>query len=156
MRRQYFDYCQVLSSTSLEEKLESMQIFRLLFDPKAELYKGIQGILSVVARAMVSMSVESVAEGWISILESHKTKARNRIEDTTLESLMAIAINGPEPAKCNSIVNEAQVIYWSKATRAEERDGHYVRRWVGAKNHKVSAVVDRLNKVTTKRGFLVE
>ena len=154
MRGQYFDYCQVLSS--LEEKLESMQIFRLLFDPKAELYKGIQGILRVVARAMVSMSVESVAEGWISILESHKTKARNSIGETALESLMAIAVNGPEPAKCNAIVKEAQVIYWSKATRAEEREGHYVRRWVRAKNYKVSAVVDRLNNVTTKRGFLVE
>ena len=52
MRRQYFDYCRVLST--LEGDLESMEIFRLLFDPKAELYKGIEGILSVVARAMVS------------------------------------------------------------------------------------------------------
>ena len=153
MRRQYFDYCRVLST--LERDLESMEIFRLLFDPKAELYKGIEGILSVVARAMVSMSVESVAEGWISILESHKSKERNRLENTSLEAVMTIAVNGPEAAKCNAIVEEARKIYWSKATRGEERDGHFIRRCSRVKNYTVSAVVDGLNNALPKRDFLV-
>ena len=82
------------------------------------------------------MSVENVAEGWISILESHKTKERNSVGNTTLlEAVMTIAINGPEAAKCNAIVGEAQKIYWSKAARPEERGGHYVRRWSGAKQY---------------------
>ena len=151
MRRQYFDYCRVLST--LERDLESMEIFRLLFDP--ELCKGIEGILSVVARAMVSMSVESVAVGWISILESHKSKERNRLENTSLEAVMTIAVNRPEAAKCNAIVEEARKIYWSKATRGEERDSHFIRRWSGAKNYTVSAVVDGLNNAIPKRDFLV-
>ena len=154
MRQQYFDYCRVLST--LERDLESMEIFRLLFKPNAELYKGIEGILSVVARAMISMSVESVAEGWISILESHKSKERNRLENTSLEAVMTIAVNGPEAAKCNAIVEEAKKIYWSKATRGEERDGHFIRRWRGAKNYTVSAVVDGLNNAIPKRDFLLK
>ena len=43
MRQQYFDYCRVLST--LERDLESMEIFRLLFDPKAELYSWHRGDL---------------------------------------------------------------------------------------------------------------
>ena len=49
------------------------------------------------------MSVESVAEGWISILESHKSKEQNSLGNTTLEAVMTIAVNGPDAAKCNAI-----------------------------------------------------
>ena len=57
------------------------------------------------------MSVESVAEGWISILESHKSKERNSLGNTTLEAVMTIAVNGPDAAKCNAIVEEARKTY---------------------------------------------
>ena len=101
------------------------------------------------------MSVESVAEGWISILESHKSKERNSLGNTTLEAVMTIAVNGPDAAKCNAIVEEARKTYWSKTTRGEERDNNFIRRWSGAKNYTVSAVVDGFNNAIPKRDFLV-
>jgi len=47
-------------------------------------------------------------------------------------------------------VEEAKKIYWNKATR-----GHFIRRWKGAKNYTVSAVVDGLNNAIAKRDFLL-
>ena len=88
----------------------------------------IESILAIIGRGMVSMSVESVAETWKSILESHSTKVINLQQDS-IEHEMMVAINGPEVDKYDLIVIEAMELYWSKAIRENEQQGHFVRKW---------------------------
>ena len=152
LRLQYRDYCRVLSS--LEGDLDSMQIFENLFDPEKELFLGIESILAIIGRGMVSMSVESVAETWISILESHNTKVRNLQQDS-IEHEMMVAINGPEVDKCDTIVIEAMELYWSKAKRENEQQGHFVRKWGRAKKVVVGAAVDKMTSSAPMRKFLM-
>ena len=69
-------YCWRLDS--LEGEYTSLpQIFTTLFDPKNKLYTNIEGILTILARGMMSMSVESVVESWISILVRERLKKNN-------------------------------------------------------------------------------
>ena len=87
----------------------------------------IESILAIIGRGMVSMSVESVAKTWKSILESHSTKVINLQQDS-IEHEMMVAINGPEVGKCHSIVVEVIEFYWSKAKQENEKQGHFVRK----------------------------
>ena len=66
-----------------------------------------------------------MAETWISILESHRTKVRN-LEQDSIENKMMVTINSPD---CDSIVVEVIEFYWSKAKReSEKQGGHFVRK----------------------------
>ena len=152
LRQQYRDYCRVLGS--LEGSFTSMQIFELIFDPKNNYFKGIKSVLDLIGQGIISMSVESIAETWISVLESHNTKTRG-LQQTTLEDEMMIAVNGPEVARCDTIVEEAMELYWTKAKRKQERQGHFVRTWSKMKNYVVSAAVDRLSATAPRREFLM-
>ena len=60
LRREFREYCRVLGS--LPGSPNSMEIFDLMFDAKNNKYQGSEHILAIVGRAMISMSVESMAE----------------------------------------------------------------------------------------------
>ena len=72
LRREFREYCRVLGS--LTGSPTSMELFEIMFDAKKDKYQGAEHILAIIGRAMISMSVESTAESWISVLEAHNTK----------------------------------------------------------------------------------
>ena len=139
---------------SLTGSPTSMEIFQLLFDSKNNKYQGTEHILAIVGRAMVSMSVESMAESWISVLEAHSTKTRG-LEQLSMEVEMMVAVNGPECVHSSSVVEEALSLYWSKAKLNSQKEGHFFRTWGKKKEFVVSKVVDGLAADEAKRGFLL-
>ena len=152
LRRDFREYCRVLGS--LQGSPTSMEIFELMFDAKKDKYKGTENILAVIGRAMISMSVESMAESWISVLEAHSTKTRG-LEQLSMEVEMMVAVNGPECVYSSSVVEEALSLYWSKAKRDSEKEGHFFRTWGRRREYVVSKVVDRLSASEARRGFLL-
>ena len=152
LRREFREYCRMLGS--LTGSPTSMEIFQLMFDSKNNKYQGIEHILAIVGRAMVSMSVESMAESWISVLEAHSTKTRG-LEQLSMETEMMVAVNGPECVFSSSVVKEALPLYWSKAKLNSQKEGHFFRTWGTKKEFVVSKVVDGLAANEAKRGFLL-
>ena len=152
LRREFREYCKVLGS--LTGSPTSMEIFELMFDAKENKYKGTENILAVIGRAMISMSVESMAESWISVLEATSTKTRG-LQQLSMEVEMMVAVNGPECVFSSSVVEEALSLYWSKAKRDSEKEGHFFRTWGRKKDYVVSKVVDRLSASAARRGFLL-
>ena len=152
LRREFREYCRVLGS--LPGSPNSMEIFELMFDAKNNKYQGSEHILAIVGRAMVSMSVESMADSWISVLEAHSTKTRG-LEQLSMETEMMVAVNGPECVFSSSVVEEALSLYWTKATLESQREGHFFRTWGRRKEFLVSKVVDGMTASEARRGFLL-
>ena len=88
-------------------ELSSKEVFSLLLDPKENLYKDTEGVLSVMARACVSHGVEATVESWVSVMENHCSKVRGITNQVRLENEVQVAINGPEVQHCRGIVREA-------------------------------------------------
>ena len=152
LRREFREYCRVLGS--LPGSPNSMEIFELRFDAKNNKYQGSEHILAIVGRAMISMSVESMAESWISVLEAHSTKTRG-LEQVSMEVEMMVAVNGPECVYSAAVVEEALSLYWSKAKLDSQREGHFFRTWGRKKEYVVSKVVDGMTASKARRGFLL-
>ena len=130
-----------------------MEIFELVFDSKNNKYQGSENILAIIGRAMVSMSVESMAASWISVLEAHSTKTRG-LEQLSMETEMMVAVNGPECVFSSSVVEEA-LSKATKATLESQREGHFFRTWGRRKEFLVSKVVDGMTASEARRGFLL-
>ena len=93
--REYLGSVEKLSELEVNKKTSSMDILMTFLDPEKKMYKGIENVMSVLARAAMMMSVEAVVEGWVSVMEHHSSKHRNLSENTMLDEVI-IAINGPE------------------------------------------------------------
>ena len=152
LRREFREYCIMLGS--LPGSLNSMDIFKLMFDAKNNKYQGSENILAIVGRAMVSMSVESMAESWISVLEAHSTKTRG-LEQLSMEVEMMVAVNGPECVYSAAVVEQALSLYWTKAKLDSQKEGHFIRTWARKKQFVVSKAVDSLSASEARRGFLL-
>ena len=63
-------------------------------------------IIHSICVSAVKMSVESVVESLTSKFEIHFNKFRNVNEDTAHNEMM-ISVNGPSPARCDTVVMEA-------------------------------------------------
>jgi hypothetical protein len=72
LRSEFREYCRVLGS--LTRSPTSIELFKIMFDAKKDKYQGAEHILAIIWCAMIYMSVESMAESWISVLEAHNTK----------------------------------------------------------------------------------
>ena len=59
-----------------------------------EIYGGVESVISAMVWASLVISVESVVNSWISILEHHLSQWRN-IGELLLQEEMVIVINGP-------------------------------------------------------------
>ena len=80
MRLQYREFIRRLGEVGKEKgsaELTSIQIIAKFLDPKEDLYKDIEGPLSVLARACVAQGVEAIVESWVSVLENHSSRKRN-------------------------------------------------------------------------------
>jgi hypothetical protein len=152
LRREFREYCRMLGA--LPGSPTSKEIFELMFDAKNNKYQGTENILAIIGRAMVSMSVESMAESWISVLEAHSTKTRG-LEQLSMEVEMMVAVNGPKCVYSAPVVEEALSLYWSGAKRDSQKQGHFFRTWSRKKEYVVSKVVDGLSAREAKRGFLL-
>ena len=84
-------------------KFSDMELLELTLMPEnKEIYGGVESVVSVMVRASLVISVESVVESWISILEHHSSQRRN-IGELLLHEEMVIAINGPSLEHCDSV-----------------------------------------------------
>ena len=77
-----------------------------LFMKNEELYNGIELVMQATAVAAVKMSVESIAESFISIYNIHNNKLRP-IEESTAEAEMMIHMNSPEIGEADGVLQTA-------------------------------------------------
>ena len=63
----------------------------------------IEPVVAVMVRAALLVSVKSIVETWISTMEHHASQ-RMTPGEMKLYDEMVIAVNGPAPVHCDSIV----------------------------------------------------
>jgi hypothetical protein len=106
-RSQYREYVRRLEALAADpenRKLSDMCLVKLFTNPdRKDLYQDIEAIVSVMVRAALLISVESVVENWISVMEHHASQRRT-LGEMKLYEEMCIAVNGPSLVHCDSIV----------------------------------------------------
>ena len=80
------------------------------------IFRNIENLLSVLAKAGLCMGLESVVESWVSKIELHSSKLRN-ISQERLNHEAIFAINGPQVVHCDTVVKEALSAYWAKSEK---------------------------------------
>ena len=119
-------------------KMESKDLIVRFFNSDAKLFCGIELILEAIAVASIKISVESVAESFISEYNRRNDKLRTLSEDAA-EFEMEIAKNGPVMAECDSVVKEGLDLYfntkskskkWNFITKPGAVDAHLLGKWV--------------------------
>ena len=102
--REYLKRLEILSKVPANRELSDMELLELFLHPdNKQLYENVEAVLSVMARAALLISVESVVESWISVMEHHASQRRT-LGEMMLHEEMVIAINGPILVHCDSIV----------------------------------------------------
>ena len=102
---EYRRYCrrlEMISRDSSSHKLSDMEVFERFLKEEA-LYEGLETVFSVMVKAGLLISVESVVESWISVMEHHASQ-RRRLGEAMIHEQMVIAINGPELEHYDSIL----------------------------------------------------
>lgn len=154
-RIQYREYLKRLKLLVIDEPkvkdLDSLAILTKIFADKY-FSKNIEAIMAILARAMVTIGVESVVESWVSVMESHNSQKRSLGEKMIITET-TISLNGPNPVNCDGVVAEAMKLYWRDCKLKNSSDGHFVRK-ANIKNWIVSKPVDRVNKVKVKFPFM--
>ena len=74
----------------------------------------------------MKQSCESVLESFVSRYENHFDYRRNTDEDASNEEF-EIAVNGPNLAHCDTVVEEAMKLYWRSKSADGVGDWHFVR-----------------------------
>ena len=111
-RVQYREYLHRLERVGMEKRkdLSDLKLLELFLNPKNDhLYKDIEAVLSVMVKASILISVESVVESWISVMEHHASQRRT-LGEMKLHEEMVIALNGPSLVHCDSIVQVTHMI----------------------------------------------
>ena len=107
LKVQYREYVRLLESLArnpVNRKLTDMELLELFLKPSDQhLYRGIEAVMSVMVRASLLISVESVVESWISTMEHHASQRRN-LGEMLLHEEMMIAVNGPNLVHCDNLV----------------------------------------------------
>ena len=119
----------------------------MLFYPENKLYKDIEGVLSVLARACVTSGVEAIVESWVSVLKGHSSRVRGITNEQTIEDEVWVALNGPKVVHCEGVVKEAM--------RVREGGGHFIRQSQNIKSYTVSKAVDSIVIKTAKLSFMM-
>ena len=110
--------------------------------------------MGILARAMVIIGIESVVESWVSVMENHNSKNRPLGEKMILTET-AVNINGPNPVNCDSVVDQANKLYWGKSKLKKGADGHFIRTSQNPLSWKVSKSVDKVGSVKAKFPFMM-
>ena len=79
LKNQYREYVRQMqdlaSSKPKVVKFSDMELLELTLMPEnKEIYEGVNSMISLMVRASLVISVESVVESWISILEHHSSQ----------------------------------------------------------------------------------
>ena len=158
LRTQFRQFYRSLEDMSKEKRaleLVSLEIFARFMSSKGLLSKDVEGVLSVIARAAVCTSVESIVETWVSTIEHHSPKGRALSQDR-LEAETAVAINGPELVHADQLISQAMKIHFEKAKSVKERAGYFVRRTANVQQWIISEAVDTELKKPAKITFMKE
>ena len=108
--REYLRRLENLSRVPANRELSDMELLELFLHPdNQKLYENVEAVLSVMARAALLISVESVVESWISVMEHHASQRRT-LGEMMLHKEMVIAINGPILVHCDSIVKVLKML----------------------------------------------
>ena len=67
----------------------------------------------------------------------------------------AVSLNGPNPDNCDSVVEEAMRLYWSKCKMRKSADVHFIRKSENVMSWRVSKAVDKVNEVKPKLPFML-
>ena len=107
LRVKYREYVRRIDSLSKEpskRELSNMQLLELFLLPEGQhLYKEIESVMSVMVRAALMISVESIVESYISTMGNHASQRRT-LGEMLIHEEKGIAINGPVLVHCHSIV----------------------------------------------------
>ena len=107
--REYLTRLECLSKEPSKRELSDMELLELFLQPQGQhLYKDIETVMSVMVRAALMISVESIVESWISTMEHHASQRRT-LGEMLLHEEMVIAINGPVLVHCDSMVQVIQL-----------------------------------------------
>ena len=157
LRLQWRAFNEVLEGMESQAEESSMDILGKLVDPKAELYPGIQSVLSILVRAAVAMGgLESVCESMVSVVEAHTPAFRAILDQQRLEDEVIVAWNGEDTFHCDPVVKEALETYWGSCKTLSNRDGHFVRRSEHIKSYMVSKTVDSSLKKPVKLSVMMD
>ena len=157
LRVQYRDYLKklklLLDENTEMKNWDSLEILTKLF--KSTTFSvNVEAIMGILARAMVTIGIESVVESWVSVMESHDSKNRPLGEKMVLTET-AVNLNGPNPVNCESVVDEANKLYWSKCKLKNSDFGHFIRTSLDIKSWTVSKSVDQVNSTKPKLPFMI-
>ena len=125
-----------------------MELLELILDTKKKLFHGIETVASVLCRAVLTMSVEAVVEGWVSIMERHASKQRSNGQ-LAIEMEVAIGANGPKVVHSDSVVRDS--------LRLAASNGHklkFIRKSRDIKSWHLSKSVDKLRNVEPKNNLM--
>ena len=151
LKEQFIEYLGIMEKVGQDaanRELSSMELLEIFLSPEKQLYKGVETVMSILAKAALMMSVESVVEGWVSVMEHHSSQRRD-LSDERAEDELFIAVNGPAVIHSDSVVRESLDKYCSQT------DVHYVRSSNNIKSWIVSKSVDNLRRVKPKIPFMV-
>ena len=154
-RTQHRELCrklEVLSGESGAGEMSSLEILGRIFSSKGELCKDVEGLLEVVARAMVSTSVESIVESWVSVLEHHKSPTRSQMTIERLDDSAMVALNGPDVVHADGVIKDALKLYWKDSKHS---DGHFIRKSNNIKSYFAgSAALESIVKKPSRLEFM--
>ena len=130
------------------KKMDSKDIIVKFLNSEAKLFCGIELILQAIAVASIKISVESIAESFISEYNRRDDKLRTLSEDAA-EFEMEIAKNGPVMAECDSVVKEGLDLYFNTKTKSKKwnfitRSGAVDGNLVGKRVSKILGESSRL------------
>ena len=151
LRLQYREFVRRLEGLSGCENSTSLDILGRFLDPAEEMCKDIEMVLSVMGRAAVAKSVESIVESWVSAIEYHSSSTRG-LQQNRLEDEMTVALNGPELVHSRGVVREAMAEYWQES---RWKYGHFVRSHRKIKSYGVSHTVDTMTNNPPKVPFMI-
>ena len=106
--KEYLRRLENLAKAPNRKDLKDMELLELFLEPKNQhLYSDIEGVISVMVRGSLLISVESVVESWISVMEHHASQRRT-LGEMQLHEEMVIAVNGPSLVHCDSLAQVTQ------------------------------------------------
>ena len=158
LKRQYREFLKRLEELTKQYSLEELNatdpkdILKQFFDPNQALFNEIEMVMQAISVCCVKVSCESVLESLVSIFENHFDARRNMKEESTAQEFM-IAVNDPNLAYADTVIEEAMNSYWQSKGSA----WHFFRTTVleQLKEHEGgSKVLNRMLKQSSKLPFM--
>ena len=130
------------------KKFDSKDLIKEFFSTEKKLYVGVEMILQAIAVASIKISVESIAESFISEYNRRNDKLRTLSEDAA-EFEMEISKNGPVIAECDTIVKEGLDLYFN--TKSKTKKWNFITK-AGAVDGKLMG--KRVSKILSETSTL--